>query len=633
MSGYSMPATMDADNDLVSLMLSNPAWYEGTTVSNTVIRNITALSSELAYDEGISQNLTTLTTTNAETRNGVIHGLLYVPTISDDNPCSEDQYDPSIGLPRNVTKRANLPPANYKLVALAPWFSKNCTKAYLRAARFDPVRAFIFYRPNNSTNKPQDVEEPIWDLDDGGAWVNENKFPIFAIPGRDGKKMAAKLAEYSGSVDQVPYGEDILDAFGPNPRDYVRIWTQLTMEDKDDIPALWTFFVIVIGALLGIIACVSLSMHLIQRRRRKSLAARVRNREVDLEALGIARVTVPSQHVKEAFPLYTYQSESDISSCPPTPSSHRGSSRNGARSISSVMSISGRSRSSIAGSEYSTAATNDQPRCQICLDYFISRVSHIRQLDCGHIFHPECIDEFLTQNSSLCPICKQCMLPPGYCPKITNAMVRRERALRRLRSTIHEEVDSVHHGKRTGRFLSKLSLHDLLPHSHSSDVPLTPIKAPKSTKEAAPRTPSATRLRRPTTSSTTDDTPSPESATREQPQADSISSPEPPQQQQSPSSEAAPTAESEDTVAALPKTQRRVRRHQSRPNQLRLKPAAANGGSPGNAWIGANKEPSDRTRARMKDLALLRGEDALPLADDEMALPMWKKVLVKVFPS
>ena len=31
-------------NDVCSLMLSNPAWYEGTTVSNTVIRNITALS-------------------------------------------------------------------------------------------------------------------------------------------------------------------------------------------------------------------------------------------------------------------------------------------------------------------------------------------------------------------------------------------------------------------------------------------------------------------------------------------------------------------------------------------------------------------------------------------------------------
>lgn len=34
----------EADNGLRSLMLSNPAWYEGTTVSNTVIRNITALS-------------------------------------------------------------------------------------------------------------------------------------------------------------------------------------------------------------------------------------------------------------------------------------------------------------------------------------------------------------------------------------------------------------------------------------------------------------------------------------------------------------------------------------------------------------------------------------------------------------
>lgn len=566
---------------------------------------------QLAPDETISNNITTLTNTNAETRDGAIHGLLYVPTIPFDNPCSEEQYDPSIGLPRNVTKRDNLPPANYKLIALAPWFSKKCTRAYLKAARHDPVRGFIFYRPNNSTNKPQPVDEPIWDLDDGGAWVNDNKFPIFAIPGRDGKRMATKLSQYSGSVDQVPFGEEILDAFGPNPRDYVRIWTELTMEDTNDMPALWTFFVIVIGALLVIIACVSLFMHLLQRQRRKSLAARVRIGEVDLEAMGIARVMVPSDHVK-SFPLFTYQSESDRSSCPPTPSSTRASSRHGARSVSSVMSVSARSRSSIAGSEYSTAATNFQPQCQICLDYFTNRSSVIRQLPCFHIYHPECIDEFLIKVSSLCPICQQCMLPRGYCPKITNAMVRRERAMRRLRSTVDVEVDSVQ-GKGKGRFLSKLSLHDLLPHNHGSEhgseIPLTPIKSSKTLSKSQSPAPATISAR--TATSTIEETPS-ELAPRRRP-PDPTLSPQPTHPR--PRSEAAPT-ESEDTVAALPKTQRRNKPRRSRPNQLRLQPPpddASKSGSQG----GRRKEPSDLARARMRHLAR-------PLDDDEASAPTCK---------
>lgn len=568
--------------------------------------------SQLALDESISQNLTTLTNTNAETLDGTIQGLLYVPTIPEDNHCAEDQYDPSIGLPRNVTKRSDLPPANYKLVALAPWFSKDCTKAYLKAARHDPVRAFIFYRPNNSTNKPQSVDEPIWDLDDGGAWVNDNKFPIFAIPGRDGKRMASRLAQYSGSVDQVPFGDEILDAFGPNPRDYIRIWTELTMENTNDMPALWTFFVIVIGALLLIIACVSLAMHLLQRQRRKSLAARVKKGEVDLEAMAIARVMVPSDHVKK-FKLYTYQSESDRNSCPPTPSSGRVSSRQGARSISSVMSmsaVSARSRSSLAGSEYSTAATNYQPQCQICLEDYINRVSIIRSLPCGHIFHPECIDEFLTKNSSLCPICQQCMLPLGYCPTITNAMVRRERAMRRLRGTVNVEVDSAH-GKK-GRFLSKLSLHDLLPHSNPSEIPLSPIKPKETPSQAQTPPPLAAIASARTTTPMIEEAPS-KPAASQQAQGDSISAPEPAQQRPS-QSEIAP-AESEDTVAALPKTQQRNKQRRKHPNQLRLQPLPANGAPTGEPPPGGRREPSDLARARMRHLAR-------PLDDDEAAAPL-----------
>ena len=75
-----------------------------------------------------------------------------------------------------------------------------------------------------------------------------------------------------------------------------------------------------------------------------------------------------------------------------------------------------------------------QTTCSICLDDFMHDETTVRELPCNHIFHPECIDPFLLNNSSLCPLCKKSVLPPGYCPvQVTNIMVRRERLLRRTR--------------------------------------------------------------------------------------------------------------------------------------------------------------------------------------------------------
>ncbi|PTD12604.1 hypothetical protein FCULG_00003377 [Fusarium culmorum] len=427
-------------------------WSGASTVPSTIIRNLTALSvrlpsfpelcdsncaeSDIAYKERISTNITTLTTTNPDASNGLINGLLYVPDLDNNRECDQLQYQ---FIPRNVTRRSNLPPQNYNLIALAPWFSIDCTLSYLASARLDPIRAFIFYKPNNSSNQPQDADSPVWNLEDGGAWMTANKYPIYAISGQEGQNMMKQLSYYSGSVDDIPYGENISTIYGPNPRDYVRIWTELSVEDESNIPPLWAFFLIVIGALLAIFAFVSITMHLVQRRRRISLRKRVESGEVDLEAMGIKRLTIPTTHIN-SFPLFTYNADPESMAPTPTPSStrrhrsHRGFDQQSVRSGVSV-----RSKRSGIGATGDNAATNFQPSCHICLTNFEHRVTIIRELSCGHIFHPECIDEFLSKNSSLCPMCKHSMLPRGYSPRITNGMVRRERALSKLRQRVDLE--------------------------------------------------------------------------------------------------------------------------------------------------------------------------------------------------
>jgi len=54
-----------------------------------------------------------------------------------------------------------------------------------------------------------------------------------------------------------------------------------------------------------------------------------------------------------------------------------------------------------------------QTSCAICLDEFVIG-SPLRELPCGHVFDPLCIDQYLLEQNSLCPLCKKSVLPAGY---------------------------------------------------------------------------------------------------------------------------------------------------------------------------------------------------------------------------
>ncbi len=66
--------------------------------------------------------MTVLLSRYAETENGVIQGLLYVPDLTPDDPCSELEKD---WVPVSAVRQVNLPPTNYNLIALAPWYNAN----------------------------------------------------------------------------------------------------------------------------------------------------------------------------------------------------------------------------------------------------------------------------------------------------------------------------------------------------------------------------------------------------------------------------------------------------------------------------------------------------------------------------
>jgi hypothetical protein len=299
---------------------------------------------------------------------------------------------------------------------------------------------------------PPPISSPVWDMHDGGVWKSQAQYPVYAVPGSIGNQMMIQLSHYSGNLTKVPSGRTLMSEYQIDPRSYVRVYTEIDLTAQSSLPALWVFLLIVVGGLLAILGSTSLLMHLLQRRRREGLRRRIARGHVDLEALGIKRLTVPKS-VIDKMPMFIYTCREDEVLRESQKGTSNQSEADGIKSGPASATDDNATLSSIHIAD-STLLTHEykqhaQPTCPICLEDFVSGSTKIRELPCGHIFHPECIDSFLGNNSSLCPMCKKSTLPLGYCPeRITNAMVRRERAIRRLRSrvNINEEGHDIEGG-------------------------------------------------------------------------------------------------------------------------------------------------------------------------------------------
>lgn len=395
--------------------------------------------------------IVTLSSNNPNEFN-VIQGLLYVPELGSNSSCDKTTLDL---VPANVTQAGIADVASHTpLVALAPWSTPACVQEYLMAMRADAVQGAIFFHNDNSSVQPPQPDNAQWNLGDGGHWKSQNQFPVYALPSILCIEMIKQLSYYSGNMSQAPYGNILTQRYNPN--DPVRLYVRMDVSGSSDIPSLWVFLIIVLAVLLAVVLSTSVIMHMIQRRQRTILARRVANGEVDLEALGIKRLNVP-QTVLDKMPQYTYAAKEggtsdDVSSPIAVPEATATSSTK-AQPITTTVTA----QPSTRQSHYT------QPTCPICLDDFVPATTTVRELPCHHIFHPECIDPFLRENSSLCPVCKQSALPAGFCPvNVTNIMVRRERLMRRMRERnagpSREENNTEGVGGRIRRSLAGWSL-------------------------------------------------------------------------------------------------------------------------------------------------------------------------------
>ncbi|KAG8630478.1 hypothetical protein KVT40_002097 [Elsinoe batatas] len=390
-------------------------------------RDFERVNTTLSFYLLLPENIRTLSTNSASVGSSP-EGLLYVPQLDSSDSCNNASAP---YVPQNVTRRSDLPNLAFPPVAIAPWLSPPCVQSYLAAARRDSARSFVFFLPDRGDTSPPSANDAAWGLSDGGRWKGDNPYPVYAVPSSVGLSIIQQSAQYSGpNLTTAPYSEQLVQIYDRN--DFAKLYIDINLSVTAGLPSLWIFLVVILAVLISIVGIVSSVMHFIQRRRRQQLRQRVANGEVDLEVIGVKRLLVPRE-ILDKMPIYRYEKVD------PTAAISSDDDQRSPVSSSSPTSGAPLDAEKIENSRHNrmpSVPTNhfDQPTCAICLDDFIANKTMVRELPCDHIFHPECVDVFLTQNSSLCPLCKKSALPAGYCPNvITNAMVRRERLIRRAR--------------------------------------------------------------------------------------------------------------------------------------------------------------------------------------------------------
>ncbi|KAJ5403562.1 hypothetical protein N7509_003433 [Penicillium cosmopolitanum] len=190
-------------------------------------------------------------------------------------------------------------------------------------------------------------------------------------------------------------------------------------------PSLWSFVLAILGTIVGLTLVLLILYRIIQRKRREMLRERINSGEVDIEQLALNQLKVPKETV-DKMPMYTYlgftadpevdapktpveteTTEVDSSSTTSTPTLTEGrrstESDGGIRKPEpAVLRPDANDSDGSSSSRNPFRLSHTQTTCAICLDDFIAGTSTVRELPCGHIFDPGCIDEYLTETSSFC---------------------------------------------------------------------------------------------------------------------------------------------------------------------------------------------------------------------------------------
>ncbi|KAL4989525.1 hypothetical protein BDW68DRAFT_67842 [Aspergillus falconensis] len=418
----------------------------------------------------LNGNIQTLSAQNSP-KDGPIEGLLFVPSLNSHDPCI-NATAPFI--PANVTRHQDVTSFGYHTIGLAPWITPNCSESFLDASRSVGTEALVFFLPASDDTKPPPPADSTWLLHGGSSWESENTYPVYAIPGPAGIALMEQLSWYSNNRTLLQGQNNESAALSQSEWWNVRLFSVIDLEKYGrKTPSIWGFLLAILGSILVLCLILLLLYQLLQRRRRENLQRRLETGADDHQPYDLRHFRVPRDFLAR-LPLYVYPRLDDLdknsSHLDPGKSESHGRADNVEEAATERIEVeemdaeaevhitkysssvkeeetpdaeqgpkTANARSgnippqpSLYDSPTPTAAdfglcfprhtkrlSHSQTTCAICLDDFIPASSTVRELPCGHIYHPECIDISLTQTSSLCPLCKKSVLAPEFFPTST----------------------------------------------------------------------------------------------------------------------------------------------------------------------------------------------------------------------
>lgn len=197
---------------------------------------------------------------------------------------------------------------------------------------------------------------------------------------------------------------------------------------------MWRFVLAIMGLVIGL-SLVALFLTLwLRRRQREDLRRQMQAGQADIENLGLTPLNAPRDLV-ESMPFYTWpgpeasphatttkkdietnvvELDANNTAARPTINEGRGDVEEAAGINEPEPAVVNPATDRLEPVTNLHRARYTQTTCAICLEDFVAGSSRVRELPCGHIFDPGCVDPYLTGSSSRCPLCKKSVLPHGF---------------------------------------------------------------------------------------------------------------------------------------------------------------------------------------------------------------------------
>ncbi|KAL4798095.1 hypothetical protein BDV19DRAFT_35795 [Aspergillus venezuelensis] len=345
------------------------------------------------------------------------------------------------------------------------WISPNCSQSFMDASRHAGSEALLFFQPAGGNTEPPPANDAAWLLSNGHSWEKEITYPVYAIPGAVGNSLMERLSWNSSTGIVLPGQQNTSTALSASAKWNIRLFSLINLEKSGrKSPSSWGFLLTTLGTISVFCIICLLFYQLIQRQRRENMQQRL---EADRERnpqFNLQHIKIPREFLAR-LPVYIYsvlggdgkddakqfafpdgkppktanaksakatqmaiENNSETNAQIPESNGH-GLGKIDTKDSQSPQSATARIENIIhrvasrepfpprrVNPEQMNRLSLSQTTCAICLDDFVPASSVVRELPCGHIFHPECIDASLTRSSSLCPLCKKSVLDPNFCP-------------------------------------------------------------------------------------------------------------------------------------------------------------------------------------------------------------------------